>query len=158
MPQVLPRLIFKEDENDVSSQKTPPHTPFPDTALRTSNRRLGTKRSYEGMQSRRRGSRKKFKYTIKEVDCFRDAIDESTNSDAAKNARAEIIKELGQNATSAGSSINSCPLEKPLNNSLTAETTALEMTAMSAKDDSNAGPLSTAKPPLIPSRRMSILM
>jgi predicted extracellular nuclease len=63
-------------------------------------------------------------------------MDGSTNSDAATDAPAEVNKEPINNATSAGSSINSCPFEKPLTNSLTVETTA-EMTAMSVQDHSN---------------------
>lgn len=96
-------LIFQEDEDDVSSQKTPPQTPpSTDTVLRTSNRRLGTKRTYVGMQSRRGGSRKKFKCTIKELDDFRDTTDVSTNGDAATNGPAEVNKEPDNDATSAG--------------------------------------------------------
>jgi hypothetical protein len=62
----------------------------------------------------------------------------STNSDAATNAPAEVNNEPINNATSAGSSTNSCPFEKPLINSLTVETTE-EMTAMSVQDHLNTG-------------------
>ncbi|KAK4981027.1 hypothetical protein LTR66_010236 [Elasticomyces elasticus] len=101
-----------------------------------SNRQLSTKRSYGGMQSRRKGSRKKIKCAIKGVDGFRDTIDEPTNSDAATNAPAEVLKEPVNNATSAGLSINSRPFDKPLTNSPAAETTA-EMTRMPTKGHSN---------------------
>jgi hypothetical protein len=76
------------------------------------------------------GSHKKFKCTIKKV-----IADGSPNSDAATNALAE--KEPINNANSADSSIDSCPVEKPLTNSPTAETTAVEVTVMSASDHPN---------------------
>jgi hypothetical protein len=87
-------LIFQRDKDDVSSQKTRPHTPpSTDTVLRKSNRlELGTKRSYKGMQSRHSGEgrpHKKFKYTIQEVNGSRDTIDESPDSDAACWDRSE---------------------------------------------------------------------
>jgi hypothetical protein len=53
-------FLFQRDEDDVSPQNTPPHTPpFADTSnvLRKSSRiESGTKRSYNSMQSRHNGS------------------------------------------------------------------------------------------------------
>ncbi|KAH8595424.1 hypothetical protein B0O99DRAFT_686843 [Bisporella sp. PMI_857] len=131
------RISHREDDDDVSSQTTPSHTPpSTNTVVRTSNRQLGTKRSYEGMQSRHGGSRKKFKCTIKEANGSNNTIDESTNSGAVTNAPAEVIKEPVKNTISAGLSINLCPSDKPLTNSLIAETT-IEMTLIPAKDHLN---------------------
>jgi len=85
-----------------------------------------------GMLDKRGGSRKKFKCTIKEVD---DTIVEFTNNDATTIAPAEAIKEPVNNTTSADSSIDDYPFEKPLTNSPTVETIT-EVKIMPVKDHS----------------------
>lgn len=71
-------VLFERDGNDDAPQITPPHTP-PSAATSSSPPRKsiriesGTKRTYEGMQSRQNGAgksgmpRKKFKFTVQEV-------------------------------------------------------------------------------------------
>lgn len=85
------------------------------------------------MQSRREGSRKKFKCIIQDVDGFTDTIDESTNNDAAIHVPIEVIEEPANNTTSAGSPIHPISHEKPHTNSPTTEPTV----EMAAKDHSN---------------------
>jgi hypothetical protein len=90
------------------------------------------------MQSRCSGERKsykRFKYTIQEVNCSTDAIDESSNRDAATNTLAEAVN----NASSTGSAVDSCSVERPLTSSSpTVETPVEEIAAISANDHTNA--------------------
>jgi hypothetical protein len=125
-------LIFRrEEEDDVSSQNTPPYTPPSadnSNVLRKSSR-IGpnTKQSYKGMQSRHNGEgrpRKRVKYTIQE------------NSSAVTNAPVEVMEEPVSSATSAGPSTNTYPFGKPLSNCPPTEATP-QTTAIPAKDHSN---------------------
>lgn len=71
-------VLFERDGDDDAPQVTPPHTP-PSADVSSSSPRKsiriesGTKRTYEGMQSRQNGTReigkprKKFKFTVQKV-------------------------------------------------------------------------------------------
>jgi hypothetical protein len=69
-------VIFQRDEDgDELPHITPPHTPpsrdTSDASRKSSRIESGPKRSYEGMQGKQNGMarpRKKFKYTVREVD------------------------------------------------------------------------------------------
>jgi len=90
------------------------------------------------MQNSRNGegrSHKRSKYTIRKVNGSTDTINKSTG-DAASNILAEIVN----STSSAGSTFDSCSVKKPRANGPPAESTAAEMTAMtamSANDHSN---------------------
>jgi hypothetical protein len=125
-------LIFRrEEEDDVSSQNTSPHTPpsADNSNLLRKSSRIGpsTKQSYEGMQSRHNGEgrpRKRVKYTFQE------------NSSAVTKALAKAMEEPVSSATSAGPSVNAYPFGKHLSNCPPTEATP-PTTAIPAKDHSS---------------------